>query len=182
MHSNNTGVSAFERSVLCCDYQHVELSRNLQAPETGAPRGGIVVVVMHRTILFALLFAVCAAGARDNPARDQTQLPANYVPSGGQIYKQHCSACHGADAKGHGPERRVLRIPAPDLTTLAKRHGGKFPYAYVTGVLRFGPGFTSHGSAAMPIWGPLFEHYYNQSSAQQRIQNLCDYLATLQEK
>ena len=140
---------------------------------------------MHRIVLLtALLFAVCAAGARGNPAQDQDkdQLPANYVPSGGQIYKEYCAACHGVDARGNGPVKRALRIPAPDLTTLAKRHGGKFPDADVIGVLRFAPGVPSHGSGHMPTWGDLFEYYYNKNSAQQRIQNLCDYLASLQEK
>jgi len=135
---------------------------------------------VHRTVLLAaLLLAVCA---RVNLAQDQNQLPSNYVPSGGQIYKQYCAACHGADAKGNGPVKRVLRKPAPDLTTLTKRHGGKFPYAYVIEVLRFGPGTPSHGSGSMPMWGPLFEYYYNQSPTQQRIRNICDYLASLQEK
>jgi mono/diheme cytochrome c family protein len=137
----------------------------------------------YRTVLLAALFlGLCTASARENAAQDQDQLPANYMPSGGQIYKQYCAACHGPDAKGHGPVRRALRIPAPDLTTLAKRHGGKFPYEYVTGVLRFAPGVPSHGSGEMPTWGALFEYYYNKSSAQQRVQNLCDYLASLQEK
>jgi mono/diheme cytochrome c family protein len=141
------------------------------------------IMVKHRAILLAsLLLAVCSTGARSNPAQDQNQLPATYVPSGVQIYKQYCAACHGPDGKGHGPVRRALRIPAPDLTTLAKRYGGKFPYEYVTGVLRFAPGIPSHGSGEMPTWGDLFEYYYNKSSAQQRIQNLCDYLASLQEK
>jgi mono/diheme cytochrome c family protein len=140
-------------------------------------------MVKHRTILLvALLLAVCSTGARANPAQDQDQLPANYVPSGGQIYKQYCAACHGPDAKGNGPVKGVLRKPAPDLATLAKRHGGKFPYEYVVEILRFGPGVSSHGSGSMPMWGPLFEYYYNKSSAEQRIQNVCDYLASLQEK
>jgi mono/diheme cytochrome c family protein len=138
-------------------------------------------MVMRRTVLLAaLLFAVFAAGARGNPAQDQ--LPADYVPTGGQIYRQYCAACHGADAKGHGPVGRVLRKPASDLTTLAKRHGGKFPSAYVTGILGFAPGVHSHGSGDMPTWGALFEYYYNKNSAEQRIQNISDYLASLQEK
>ncbi len=141
----------------------------------------------HRLMLLAvLLLAACAPGARANPAQDQNQkqnqLPADYVPSGGVIYRQYCGACHGADARGHGPAGPALRIPAPDLTTLAKRHGGKFPYAYVTSVLQFGPGVPSHGSGNMPMWGPLFEYYYNKESAARRVQNLCDYLAALQEK
>jgi mono/diheme cytochrome c family protein len=138
---------------------------------------------MHRRIPFAaLLLALCAAGARGTPAQDENRLPADYVPSGAAIYTQYCAACHGSNAKGNGPVKKVLRKPAPDLTTLAKRHGGKFPYAYVTGVLRFAPGVPSHGSGDMPMWGPLFEYYYNQKSAQLRIRNLCDFLAALQEK
>ena len=66
--------------------------------------GGII--PMHRIVLLtALLFAFCAATARGNPAQDQDkdQLPANYVPSGGQIFKQYCACmsrnrCEGATA------------------------------------------------------------------------------------
>ena len=140
-------------------------------------------MALHQIVsLASFLLALCAVVTKGTPAQDQNQLPANYVPSGALIYKQYCAACHGADAKGNGPVKRALRKPAPDLTTLAKRHGGKFPYAYVIGILRFGPGTPSHGSGTMPVWGPLFEYYYNKTSAQRRIQNLCDYLASLQEK
>jgi mono/diheme cytochrome c family protein len=131
-----------------------------------------------------LLLAFAATGAQATPAPDDSRLPSTYVPSGGQMFKQYCAACHGSDAKGNGPVRAALKIPAANLTTLAKRHGGKFPYEYVTGVLRFGPGLASHGSADMPTWGPIFEYIdnHNQSSVQQRIKNLCDYLASVQEK
>ena len=142
-------------------------------------------MVIHRTLLLAaMLLSICAVSATGNPAQDQDkdQLPPNYVPTGGQIFKQYCAACHGVDAKGHGPVGRVLRKPAPDLTTLAKRHGGKFPYDYVMGMLSFTPGVSSHGSGDMPTWGALFEYYYDKKSAQQRIQNVSDYLASLQEK
>ena len=140
---------------------------------------------MRRTVVLGiLLFAVWTASARNNPAPDKNQLPSNYVPSGEQMYKQYCAACHGVNAKGNGPVRAALKIPAADLTTLTKRHDGKFPYEYVTGVLRFGPGVPSHGSADMPTWGPIFDYLdnHNQGSVQQRIKNLCDYLAALQEK
>jgi len=138
---------------------------------------------MRNGIWFAvLLLTFFAAGALGKPAGDQNQFPAKYVPPGDFLFKQYCAACHGADAKGYGPARAALKVPAADLTTLAKRHGGKFPYAYVVGVLRFSPGISSHGSGDMPMWGPLFEYYYNQKSAQQRIRNLCDFLAALQVK
>ena len=141
--------------------------------------------MMRNAILFpALFFVVCATSAHAKPAVDQPQLPATYVPSGKQMFKDYCAACHGADGKGRGPVTYSLKIPAPDLTTLAKRHEWKFPTDYVSSILRFGPGFSAHGSADMPTWGALFQYLdkYNQAAVQKRIKNLCDYLASLQEK
>lgn len=140
---------------------------------------------MRHAVLFStLLFAICLFGAKAWPAADDT-LPTNYVPSGKVMYKEYCAVCHGVDGKGQGPFASTLKVPPADLTTLAKRHGGKFPYDYVSGVLRFGPGPTIlHGSSDMPTWGPIFQYFdkNNERAVQQRIKNLCDYLASLQEK
>jgi mono/diheme cytochrome c family protein len=126
------------------------------------------------------LLIVCAVGA--GPAVDETRFPPGYMPSGEQMFNLYCAACHGADAKGHGPAAALLKMPPPDLTTLAKRHFGKFPYQYVANVLEFGPGLTAHGSSDMPTWGPIFRYYdkQNERVVQQRIKRLCDYLASLQ--
>jgi len=77
---------------------------------------------------------------------------------------------------------RSLRKAPPDLTTLAKRHGGTFPEEYVTNVLRFGFRFSAHGSSEMPVWGPIFqyEEHYNEAAVRQRIKNLCEYLKSIQ--
>ena len=130
----------------------------------------------------ALLLIACVAGA--GLSVDPTQLPPTYMPTGEQTYKQYCAACHGVDAKGRGPLAPLLKTPPPNLTTLAKRHLGKFPYDYVASVLEFGPGVSAHGSSDMPTWGPIFRHFDNQNEriVRQRIKNLCDYLALLQEK
>jgi mono/diheme cytochrome c family protein len=141
-----------------------------------------------RLNLAALIFAslLFASGAAARPAQriDQDQLPADFVPSGKQMFTQYCAACHGADAKGNGPARAALKVPAANLTTLAKRHGGSFPYDYVTKVLQFGPGFATHGSSDMPTWGPIFRYMdnYNNAAVEKRIKNLCDYLNSLQQK
>ncbi len=123
-----------------------------------------------------------SSSSADDPHK--SQLPPTYVPSGKTMYKQFCAACHGADGKGRGPATPTLNTRVPDLTTLAKRHDGKFPSDYVTSVLRFGPGFSAHGSSEMPVWGPLFEYLenYNEAAVRQRIKNLCDYLESIQEK
>lgn len=118
-------------------------------------------------------------GRRDDK---NAQLPATYVP-GHKIYKEYCAACHGIDGKGNGPVSASLAKHPPDLTTLSKRQGGKFPEEYVAALLRFGPGFSAHGSSEMPVWGPIFQYLdnYNEAAVRQRIKNLCDYLASIQE-
>ena len=137
--------------------------------------------IRRALVCSTLVVAIWAADARGRAIGDKT-LPSNYVPSGEAMFKQYCVTCHGADAMGNGPLAASLKTPPADLTTLAKRHGGKFPYDYVTNVLRFGPGPSAHGSSDMPAWGPIFR-YFNKDGekvVQKRIKNLCDYLATLQ--
>jgi mono/diheme cytochrome c family protein len=131
-------------------------------------------------VLGALLLIAGVAGAG---LIDQSQFPPTYMPSGEQTYKQYCAACHGADAKGSGPVASLLKTPPPNLTTLARRHGGRFPYDYVLNILEFGPGLSAHGSSDMPTWGPIFQYLdkQNERVVQQRIKNLCNYLASLQE-
>lgn len=131
----------------------------------------------------ALLLLVSAAGsAPDVAGVNEMQLPPTYLPSGQQMYRSYCAACHGADAKGHGPTTAMLITPPPDLTTLSKRHLGKFPREYVANILEFGPGVPAHGSSDMPTWGPIFRYYekQNERAVQERIKRLCDYLASLQ--
>jgi mono/diheme cytochrome c family protein len=135
-------------------------------------------------LIAALLILAGASAAQSKEATSQDQIPPNFVPTGKAMFMQYCAACHGLDAKGHGPARAALKVPAADLTTLAKRHGGEFPADLVTNVLRFGPGVAAHGSSDMPTWGGIFQYMdnYNQAAVQKRIKNLCDYLASLQEK
>lgn len=135
--------------------------------------------ILKLTLGIPLLLAACVAVAQ--PIDDT--LPPTYVPTGEQMFKQYCAVCHGSDAKGEGPMAPLLKTPPPDLTTLARRHMGKFPREYVKSVLEFGPLPLSHGTSEMPAWGPLFRHNdkQNERVVQQRLKNLCDFLASLQE-
>ena len=138
----------------------------------------------HAMWLASLLILICAAAAAGSPGADD-KFPSTYVPSGQVMYKEYCAVCYGDDAKGQGPFVSTLKMMPPNLTTLAKRHQGKFPYDYVSNIFRFGPGPTIlHGSADMPTWGPIFRYFDKNSerAVEQRIKNLCNYLASLQEK
>ena len=135
-------------------------------------------------LLGALLFGFSSGRAAAQGAPHQWETLPPSIPPGEVMYQQYCAACHGPNAKGGGPAAASLKIPPPDLTTLAKRHDGKFPYDYISTILRFGPGSSSHGSPGMPIWGPIFGTMdrLNARAVGLRIKNLSDYLASLQEK
>src|SRR5579862_1705297 len=122
-------------------------------------------------LLSLLLLPAGAVHAQTKVSAAQDQLPPNFVPTGKDMFKQYCAACHGLDAKGHGPASVSLKVTPANLTTLSKRNGGEFPTDLVTNVLRFGPGIAAHGSSDMPIWGPIFQYMdnYNQTVVQKRI-------------
>jgi mono/diheme cytochrome c family protein len=144
-----------------------------------------MIMVMGRTVLFGvLILVVSVAGGQNRPAVAKAPTPPTIATSGKQTYMQYCASCHGIDARGEGPAAFVLKTPPPDLTTLARRHDGKFPYEYISDVLRFGTRILSHGSSDMPIWGPIFGSLdnYNEPAVRKRIKDLSDYLASLQQK
>jgi len=140
---------------------------------------------MNQMILSSgLLLVFFAAGGQGIPPADKVQPEMPDVASGKQTYLEYCASCHGEDAKGMGPAASALKTPPSDLTTLANRHGGKFPEDYVAEIVRLGKPIPAHGSSDMPVWGPIFSarDKFNEVAVRRRIKNLCAYLANLQEK
>ncbi|MGB7436509.1 MAG: cytochrome c [Candidatus Acidiferrum sp.] len=104
--------------------------------------------------------------------------------SGKQMYKDYCAACHGIDGKGNGPATEFLKVPPPDLTTIAKRYGEKSVVPKVTFILRSDWESKAHGTLDMPIWGPVFSSvsHHNDQVVLLRIHNLSKYVASIQQK
>ncbi len=148
---------------------------------------------MFKKAMFALgaLFVattVCLAQQSTpqvKPVVKQTPIQQTSAASGKDMFNQYCAPCHGIDGKGNGPAAPALKTTPTDLTQLTRKHDGKFPASFVAGVLQFGGGpAASHGSADMPVWGPLFRSLdkYHDTVVQQRVSNLVSYIESLQAK
>jgi len=103
---------------------------------------------------------------------------------GKQMFVSYCAPCHGADGKGLGPVAPALKVKPIDLTLLTQNNHGKFPSAHISAVLQFGSEMPAHGSAQMPVWGPIFNEMNRGSvqAKQLRIGNLAQYIENIQAK
>jgi mono/diheme cytochrome c family protein len=101
--------------------------------------------------------------------------------SGRGMYVSYCASCHGTTGKGDGPAATALKSRPADLTRLSASHGGKYPSDYVANILQEETQMASHGSADMPIWGPIFRSVSSagQEEVRLRMYNLNQYLASL---
>ena len=104
--------------------------------------------------------------------------------SGQEMYANYCATFHGVDGKGHGPVAGTLKTPPSDLTVLSKNNHGKFPGEHVLSILQFGVEVPTHGSALMPVWGPILGkmNTSNPDVKQLRMVNLSRYLESIQVK
>jgi cytochrome c553 len=147
--------------------------------------GSLTVIRAIRNFVISFALSGLVTGLR--AAQDKQAKNAPPVPtSGAQLYKQNCAVCHGNDGKGNGPPPASSPFAGspPDLTTLAQRHDGEFPEAYMSDVLRNGVKMRDHGPAEMPVWGTLFTSMSKSDETQVklRITNLTKYLKSIQRK
>lgn len=115
-------------------------------------------------------------------------------------YQVGCAACHGSDAKGMGPVGALFGVPPPDLTVLAKKNEGVFPFNTIYEVIDGRKVILAHGTRDMPIWGTRFlptpnramipdasgifvnPSYDPEMIVRMRILALIEYLIQLQQK
>ena len=127
--------------------------------------------------------AAQAAAAPNPPAAVAPPGAAVAAVSGAYAYRTYCASCHGVDGKGEGPLAENLRFHPPDLSLIAKRHGGEFPTEKVIRIVDGRNPLKGHGGPDMPIWGDAFrnaETGYDDAAARAKIRGVVDYLKTLQ--
>ncbi len=139
------------------------------------------------TCIFSILTVSALAGTAfaqaAKPKLDVAAAHDTNLTKGADLYQRYCAVCHGKDAKGGGPAAAALKASPTDLTQLAKNNGGKFPLGSVRQLLGGGSSTPAHGSADMPIWGPVFRAMNpDENIAKLRVDNLLRYLESIQQK
>ena len=128
------------------------------------------------------------------------QTVAEVLDPGKAEYHSSCAPCHGSDGKGTGPVSAGLKVPPPDLTVLAKKNNGVFPFNSVYEIIDGRKTVIAHGTRDMPIWGDRYApepskaliprpsenilslFYDPEAVVRMRILAVIDYLNRIQEK
>jgi mono/diheme cytochrome c family protein len=99
-------------------------------------------------------------------------------PAGEALYRRYCAACHGVEGRGDGPVAPVLTPRPTDLTRLE---------AEVPELMKQIDGrrtIRAHGTAAMPVWGEVFEQSligepHRRRTALLTVQTIAEYVRRL---
>ena len=137
----------------------------------------------HYLLVAALTLTVIAgpATAQAQKVIKQENARPTSAWSGDQLYKEFCSACHGADGKGNGPAASALKSNVTDLTQISRRNNSKYPEARMHDIITGTQAIGAHGSSEMPVWGDVFKSISaNQTFSEMRIEMLVKYLQTIQ--
>ena len=132
-------------------------------------------------LIAALLLAAVPSGSQNVTVKPK---PIVYIPpdDGREMYVTYCAPCHGMTGEDNGPAAPAFKHAPANLTILAKTHGGKYPWNAVKTTLTYRKNVPAHGDAKMPIWRDLFHSFDDSSVSDLRINNLTDYIKTLQAK
>src|SRR5208282_3241426 len=139
----------------------------------------VLISTAQASTAFLLLIVALAATARTAAAQ-----------SGTQDYQNYCAECHGLGGKGDGPSRLTIPMnpPPTDLTQMAKKNGGKFPFDEVVDSIDGRKNIPSHERIQMPFLGTTLQkpgkEFTPESNAEvkKRIESMARYVESLQQK
>lgn len=133
----------------------------------------------------------CAEDSRPSPSPDaKPASPAarahdqRAIARGATTFETYCATCHGKTGVGDGPLASQLKFAPADLTQIARRNGGRFPFDQVAKSIDGREPVKGHGGAGMPVWGDAFldsREGFSAAKVKDKIKELTQYLASLQE-
>ncbi|GBD27205.1 hypothetical protein HRbin30_02549 [bacterium HR30] len=109
------------------------------------------------------------------------------IPPAKQAYLRYCSACHGEGGKGDGVVSHLMNPRPADLTQLAKKNNGEFPFMRVIRIIDGRETMRAHGDPDMPVWGEIFASEVpgamnKEANIRGKVLLITEYLASIQEK
>lgn len=127
-----------------------------------------------------VFLALGSAAAADSATEDYAVGRAEYVSA--------CAACHGEAADGNGSIASMFQKRVPDLTGLARRNDGKFPFLEVVHIIDGRSVMRAHGNP-MPVFGGRFRTeaqdrgamYGAEAITRARVLELAIYLQSIQK-
>ncbi len=135
-------------------------------------------------LFVGLLMALSLVVAQVLPA--QTDVPSNQgqIHVGKSLFRSYCKSCHGPKGEGDGSIADSLSTPPADLTTLAGKNGGEYPFELVVKIIdgrELVPGHTT--KADMPIWGDAFSRLGDggDDGVKQKVEALAHFLGSIQK-
>ena len=110
------------------------------------------------TLAGSLIVAGASPGISQAAQTPHTKAgPDAAVAAQGQvIFKRYCAACHGAVGEGDGALAKELRQAPTNLTLLAAKNSGVFPFDKVVRSIDGREKVRLHGEPDMPVWGEIF--------------------------
>lgn len=102
------------------------------------------------------------------------------VRAGAPLFATHCAPCHGANGRGLTAPGSAAGITAPDLTTIARRTGGRID----TGQLYESIARRDHkGGGAMPAWDQaLRKAGWPAALVATNLEAIARYVASIQQR
>jgi len=131
------------------------------------------------TALTAALGLLSAAGVLR--AADESSDP------GRAMYLRYCGAYHGPQGKGDGIAGSFMTPKPADLTQIANKNGGTFPFQSVVAYIDGTKDVRAHGDPVMPVWGEMFraESAWDMGrrvEVQGKLMLITDYVRSIQTR
>ncbi len=107
-------------------------------------------LVFGQRLAHRLLMLVALAIAQTHPLSAEEGPAVEVLKEGRTEFEWYCTACHGPDGKGDGPQAKSLAKKPADLTGIAKKNGGTFPFWRVYRIISGKEEVPGHESFDMP--------------------------------
>jgi mono/diheme cytochrome c family protein len=103
------------------------------------------------------------------------------------LYLRYCGACHGPEGRGDGVAGTFYRTKPTDLTQIAKKNHGEFPFKRTMEIIDGRATVRAHGDPEMPVWGDVFSDQAGsdmtrRADARGKVMLITDYIRSIQQK